>query len=84
MFYLYILQSLKDNSFYIGVTHNLEKRIEFHNKGLQRYTKKKVPWKLVYYEIYKDKTSALKREREIKKKKSRKYILELINKNTAG
>ncbi len=83
IYYLYIIQSKKDNSFYIGITGNIEKRLEFHNKGLQRYTRNKTPWKLVYYKIFKNKTEALKREREIKKKKSRKYIEFLIG-NDAG
>ena len=42
------------------------------------YTKRGIPWIPVYSEVYKTKTEALKRESEIKKKKSRKYIEELI------
>jgi len=77
--FLYILQSLKDKSFYTGESNNLERRIKFHNKGLQRYTRKKRPWILVYTEKFNSRTEALKRESEIKKKKSRKYIEWLIS-----
>ena len=46
--------------------------------GWGRYTRKGIPWKIVYQEKYSNKTEALKREREIKRKKSRIYIEELI------
>ncbi|MEA1937239.1 MAG: GIY-YIG nuclease family protein [Patescibacteria group bacterium] len=83
--YLYILQSLKDESFYVGTTGNPEARLKFHNKGFQRYTRKKLPWILVYAEEFNSKTEALKRENEIKKKKSRRYIKWLVdNQKIAG
>ena len=67
------------NRYYVGSTDNLEWRLERHNLGWGRYTKKGIPWKMVYYETYQTKTEALKREKEIKKKKSRKYIEGLIH-----
>ena len=74
MFYLYILQSYQSGTFYIGHTGNLEKRIKWHNAGYSLSTKAKRPWKLVYQEIYQTKSEAQKREYELKRKKSRKYI----------
>jgi len=78
MFFTYILQSQKDLSFYIGYTSNLEQRLEQHNKATSGYTSTKKPWKLVYFETFDLETEARKRERAIKKKKSRKYIEYLI------
>ena len=46
--------------------------------GWGKYTRRGIPWKIVYQEKYSTKTEALKREREIKRKKSRIYIEELI------
>jgi len=79
-YFVYILQSLKTKRFYIGSTSDLLKRLDFHNKGLQRYTKRDKPWELVYWEEFKNKKEALLREREIKSKKSRKFIESLIKK----
>ena len=79
MFYVYILQSQLDQSFYIGYTSNIENRITYHNKGKSRYTRKKIPWVLVYKEEYNSKREALIREKFIKKQKSRMYIEELIS-----
>ena len=79
MWYVYIIYSEKVDKYYTGYTDDLEWRLERHNQGWGRYTKRGIPWKLVYSEIYNLKTEAIKREKEIKNKKSRKYIEELIS-----
>ncbi|MES2848910.1 MAG: GIY-YIG nuclease family protein [Bacteroidota bacterium] len=77
-FYVYILQSLKDFSFYIGQCDDLDRRMSKHFDGMSKYTSGKRPLRLVYFEVYDSRTIAIKREREIKNKKSRKYIETLI------
>ena len=57
-----------DNSIYTGISNNLEKRIETHNRGKgARYTKTRRPVYLEYSESAPDKGTALKREHQIKK-----------------
>jgi len=51
--------------------------LEHNYEGLG-YTSKKRPWKVVYTEKYEMKPEALKREKHIKRLKSRKYIEKLI------
>jgi putative endonuclease len=65
--YVYILKSLKDNKYYIGETTDVDKRLIYHNSGLQRSTKFRIPFILIHVEIYTIKTEALKREKIIKK-----------------
>ena len=77
-YYLYIIQSDRDDSFYIGTTQNLDERILRHNHGQSKYTKTKRPWKLVFYEEHPDRYSAMKREYYIKRRKSKDYITKLI------
>ena len=77
-FYVYILQSLKDFSFYIGQCDDLDKRMSKHFDGMSKYTSSKRPLRLVYFEVFDTRTEALKREKEIKRMKSRRYIEELI------
>ncbi len=85
MFYVYILQSLKDLSFYIGQCDDLDRRMSKHCDGLSKYTATKRPLRLKYFEVYHSRTEALKRERQIKNMKSRKYIEQLItNWNPSG
>jgi putative endonuclease len=79
MYYVYILQSIKDKKYYIGYTGDLEKRIISHNQGLQRWTRNKGPWVLVYNEEFPDKTKAILRENELKSKKSRVSLEYIIN-----
>jgi putative endonuclease len=76
--YVYILQSLKDGGYYIGETQNVEARLEFHNGGKQRSTRGRRPFKIVLIEIYPDRQTALKREKEIKSWKGGNKFKELI------
>jgi putative endonuclease len=77
-FYVYILQSLKDFSFYAGQCNDLDKRMSKHFDGFSKYTASKRPWRLVYFEKVLSRSAALKREKEIKSKKSHAYIEKLI------
>ena len=76
--YVYILQSLKDGGYYIGETHSVDARLEFHNSGKQRSTKGRRPFKVVLIEVYPDRRTALKREKEIKSWKGGNRFKELI------
>jgi len=77
-FVAYILQSEKSGRYYIGHSSDLEQRLTAHNAGNVRATRNKGPWKCVYFNEYDTKIEANRRELEIKKKKSRKYIDYLI------
>ena len=77
-YFVYILQSKKNGSYYVGYTNDLNKRVAKHNLGGTASTRPYKPWKLVYFEEFSTKTEALKREKQIKKYKSRKYIENLI------
>ena len=66
MFYVYLLQSVKDKELYIGSTNDLRKRVEEHNKGLVKSTRKRAPFKLIYYESYKAEEDAREREKQLK------------------
>ena len=76
-FFLYILRC-SDNTYYVGCTNNLEKRLIQHNhhKKGAHYTKLRRPVSLVYNETYPTLLAARRREREIKKwKRARKEAL---------
>ncbi|MHC1720502.1 MAG: GIY-YIG nuclease family protein [Clostridiaceae bacterium] len=66
MNYVYILKCI-DESFYTGYTNDLGKRLLIHNRGKgAKYTRCRLPVKLVYYEAYETKSEAMKREYSIK------------------
>ena len=80
-FYVYIIQSEFDGSYYIGSTNNLTDRIERHNQGRSKYTKPKRPWQLVYCEEFPSRSNAQKRENEIKRRKSKDFIENLVERS---
>ena len=74
MYYVYILQSLKDNNFYTGYTQDLRNRLELHNKGEVKSTKCRVPLILVYYEACLNQQDATCREKYLKTSWGKRYI----------
>jgi putative endonuclease len=74
MYFVYILYSNSLNRYYVGYTSNLDERLTEHNSGVSSYTRKGIPWVLMYSETFDNKTDAIKRENYIKRMKSRKYI----------
>lgn len=56
-----------DNTIYTGYTNNIERRIKTHNNGLgAKYTKSRLPVRLIYTESFNSKSEALTREYQIK------------------
>lgn len=66
-----------DGSLYTGWTTDVERRVECHNRGKgAKYTKPRLPVELVYFEVFKTKEDAMRREAAIKKlSKERKELL---------
>ena len=77
--YVYILQSLRDNKYYIGETTDVNERLLFHNSGRQRSTKYRIPFKLILVEEYENRIQALARERQIKNWKGGMAFKKLIS-----
>jgi putative endonuclease len=77
-YFVYILRSQKDGRYYVGSTQDLPERLQRHNEGRSKYTKAKRPWDLIYFEEYPDRSSAVRREDEIKSRKSRDFIETLV------
>ena len=66
MYHVYLLKSKKDGGLYIGYTNDIERRLSVHNAGLVSYTRKYMPWALVYYESFLSLEDAKKREKALK------------------
>lgn len=66
VWYLYILRC-KDDTFYTGITTDVEKRLEAHRAGRgAKYTRGRGPLELVYRETCGSHSEALKREYQVK------------------
>ncbi len=67
-YYVYILASKKNGTFYIGVTSDLVRRVYQHKKDMvEGFTKKYRVHRLVYFEHTNDVYSAIEREKHLKK-----------------
>jgi len=65
--FVYIAECV-DHSYYVGIAHDLQRRIEEHNaKAGAKYTRKLSPVKLVWSEAHADVVSARTREVQLKK-----------------
>ena len=65
--YTYMLEC-SDGTLYTGYTVDLDHRLDMHNAGkASRYTRCRLPARLVYYESFATKSEAMKRECAIKR-----------------
>jgi putative endonuclease len=65
--FCYVLECA-DGTFYTGITRSLERRLSMHNRGrASRYTRGRLPVRLLYAERHRDRSSASRREIEVKR-----------------
>ncbi|TYR78328.1 GIY-YIG nuclease family protein [Priestia megaterium] len=75
--YFYVVEC-SDETYYAGYTNDLLRRISVHNSGKgAKYTRARLPVSLLWYEAYKTKTEAMKKEywfKQLTRKQKEKYI----------
>ena len=74
MYYVYILQSEKDNRWYTGFTSDLRKRLRQHNGQEVFSTKHRGPFALIYYEACINEGDAKMREKYLKSGMGKRYL----------
>ena len=81
-YFVYLLKSLKDKKYYIGQTHDIEKRLKEHNDGKVISTKSRRPLILIGYEEHKNQNKARWAEYQYKhhSDKKKKFIEKLLTK----
>ena len=84
MWYVYVIYSESSSQFYKGITSNIEKRLDEHNKGYNKSTKAYLPWQLVLEEEYESRMEARKREKYLKSGVGREYIKKYWSSSSAG
>ncbi len=73
-YYTYVLRSKKDGKFYTGCTRQLQKRLTEHNSGLNRSTKGRGPFELIYFEACLSEEAAFQREKHLKSGHGKRYL----------
>ena len=64
---IYLLRSRRDNTFDVGWTTDVLRRLAEHNEGQSRVTKRKIPWQLLGFETVSSMAEAKARERACKR-----------------
>lgn len=77
-YYVYVLQSLKHDLLYKGVTNDLKRRLIEHNQGLSFATKPHMPWRLIHFEAYRNEKDALRRERYLKSSQGMRLLKRML------
>jgi putative endonuclease len=78
MYIVYVITSLNYGFTYVGLTNNLERRLEQHNHRKSRSTKPYAPFQLVYYETVEDRISARVREKYLKCTAGKNYLKKIL------
>jgi len=84
MYYTYVLQSLKDQGFYVGFTRDLKLRFEQHKKGQVDSTRDRRPFELIYYEACQNQADAIKREKYLKSYHGKMYLRKRLKSYLTG
>ena len=77
--FLYILYSESLDRFYIGISHDPETRLQYHNSFPKGWTRRGRPWTMKFTKGFSDKAEAQDWEQWIKNQKKRSIILKVIN-----
>ncbi len=72
--YVYVLRSIKDGQFYVGLTRDLRARLRAHDGGQVPSTKNRVPLELIYWEGCLNESDAAQREKYLKTAWGKRYI----------
>jgi len=78
MYTIYILRSVSAKKTYVGQTNNLARRLVEHNSGKHAYTKRYVPWQVIYIEEYSGRIESRKRELYFKSAAGRRMMKKII------
>lgn len=78
MYFVYILQSQKDQRTYVGYTKDLENRLKLHNSGQVKATKYRFPFNVLFTEEFSNEQEAKKRERYWKSGAGRRKLKEFF------
>ena len=83
MVFVYVIESLSDQTWYTGIALNTENRLKEHNAGKNRFTKGHLPWKIIYTESHPDWTAARLKEKYLKTSAGKRWLRNIL-KGSAG
>lgn len=82
--YVYVLPSVPDQQFYVGLTSDVAARLRMHNAGLVSSTKPRTPFELVYWEGCLNRSDAAQREKYLKTTWGKRYLKARLRRYLTG
>ena len=79
MYWIYILKSSKDNNYYVCQTNNIRLRLDRHNSGQVKSTKRRLQFELIFKKEFNTRSEVIKIEKRLKRYKNQAYLEYLIN-----
>ena len=79
MYFVYVISSKVKNYIYVGLTNNVERRLDEHNNGYNKTTKPYKPFELILVEKYETRVEARSREKYLKSGFGKEYLKNLIS-----
>ena len=79
LYKVYVIKSAKDGRIYVGLSKDIEQRINDHNKGRVFSTKGYKPWSLIYVENCGDRPEARRREKYLKSGVGKEFLKNFID-----
>ena len=79
MSFVYVIESLVDQTWYTGIALDVERRLKEHNVGKNRFTKGHRPWKIIFTETHPDWESARKREKYLKSASGKRWLSKYLD-----
>jgi putative endonuclease len=77
-YFVYILNSLEFDKTYVGISNEPNRRLKEHNSGKSIFTRKFMPWEIVYKEQFDSRKFAREREKYFKSAAGRRRIKLLL------
>ena len=74
IYFVYAIESIIDNYIYVGLTENVNRRIEQHNNGWNKTTRSYRPFKILLIERYSTRLEARKREKYLKSGTGKEFL----------
>lgn len=82
--YVYVLRSLSDAQFYVGLTKDVAARLQMHNAGQVSSTRVRAPFELVYWEGCLNRSDAARREKYLKSAWGKRYLKSRLRRYLTG
>ena len=76
--YLYVLYSPTIDQYYIGISHDVEERLHYHNSSYKGWTRRGRPWHVVFSRLFESKKQAKVWEKWLKSQKDRRIIEKVV------